>query len=203
MFAKLTLPMLVLCAVAFGGCVTIPVQFKVGDQVFNTKDEALAQQKTLHAAYLADIMPLNKPVAGNALLVCASKELLYNKDIKYTSGNRSLVSQVQKDWLVEHSMIDNEFLVSAMKKRGVFNNVDFQRSATPEETDIGQYDCLIYNRYIAEGVSQWYVRTKHDPIPKPWDWGLTASDIGSVRIIKFCDSIVPYIMGDSRNQDRR
>lgn len=203
MFAKLTLPMLVLCAVAFGGCVTIPGQFKVDDQVFNTKEDALKHQKTLYAAYLADIVPLAKPVSGNALLVFASKELLYNKGIKYTSGNRSLVSQVQKDYLVEHSIIDNEFFVSAMKKRGVFNNVDFQRSATPEETDIGQYDCLIYYRYIAEGVSQWYVRTKRDPIPKPWDWGLIASDIGSVRIIKICDSIVPYIVGDSRNQDKR
>lgn len=145
------------------------------------------------------ISPLSKPLKARALVVVPSRSLLEAKlkgPDKPSWKRLKRITEfysVSTFWsrrgiplLIPNAFLDNktnEFILTGMekeweamgeavKKRGIFDKVEIQRSDTPNRVPLDDHDSIFY---VSSNLRQWFMVTKNQTAPEPVyiDWSKT------------------------------
>jgi len=145
------------------GCVTT---YKVGKKSFGTRaaaEEELAMQIN---QTLEGITPTTSPVGGSALVAIPTLEHIEQHGIKFT-GNRAVISRNQIDFLKYAQMSARESMVTALKKRQIFDSVTLVHNDAPQFTSLADYDYFIYLYNPSPESAQWYIKSWQSETAEP------------------------------------
>ncbi len=160
---KVSCIILLVIFLPLSGCLTQDF-FTVDGVKYRSKVEALGQAAQNNTNLLAGIYPTNNPIEASALFAVNTMRRIEDTVIVYTP-NKESTKRVHIDFLSEYYFNTYKAMYEALVKRGVFTRVDFVANNSPENTDIGNYDYLIYLYNPNPQSAQWFIdgRTLSQP----------------------------------------
>ncbi|MGD0651860.1 MAG: hypothetical protein ABSA97_12100 [Verrucomicrobiia bacterium] len=154
---------LALAAAVLAGCTTRTYLYE-GRQYRSAAGALEAQQRTAEAM-LNEIPAIPQPVRAKALVVVPRRDRIFSDAVVLT-GNAARLSKEQVEFVITSIEAAQRFQYEALKKRNLFETVEFQQTESPEATKFNGYDYLIY-LYAQHLQLQWYMKGANWPAPRP------------------------------------
>lgn len=151
---------------------------------YSNPEKWLAAQRTYYDGQIEKIPALPKPVAqramvvvpGHGLIMSIWEEQAFNNTLRSTGIDRKTLKKlnprnlqvriVKGSW--ESTDMFWDHIADTVKKRGLFEDVQVQRSDKPEDLPGGDYDAILY---ISSNLQQWLmkVKSKTESVPVFFD----------------------------------
>jgi len=135
------------------GCSTC--KYNLGNETFSTAHEALQKQTQMQAQVLSEITSIDNPIHGTALILIPS-DVEIKKNYIRISGNASLISNEQIDYLIAVNRNNFQFISDTILKRCVFDRGTVEKhNGNPASLPIGNSDYLIF-----ADLDGWFLKGK-------------------------------------------
>lgn len=180
---------------AIAGCGPT-VQYKVGDQVFSSREEAMQRIDQVNNDVLASIPPTERPVHGTVTVAVPTLEQIKDKGVKWT-GSTAQINQATMAEMVDYTGVTIlkalQFMGSAIERRGIFDRVSRTEDPMPENLQADTCDFLIYYYLVNPEVQGWYVKGKGLSEPKPLILE-TGKALGVPRTVAWLDNLESVVL---------
>ena len=155
----------------------------------------LAAQRTYYDGLIEKIPALPRPLAkralvilpGHGLIMGITEEQAYSYMLKRYGLTRDMLKKMNRRNLQvrvkEESFQSSDMFwdsaANAVKKRGLFEEVQVERSDKPESLPAGDYDAIIY---ISSNLEQWLMKIKSKTEPVPVYLDKSKTDLFELRL---------------------
>ncbi|MBN1361069.1 MAG: hypothetical protein JW993_10770 [Sedimentisphaerales bacterium] len=146
----------VLSLVVFGCFSCGEPKYLIGNKIYSGR-EFVAQRRQEHDLVLSLIVPTDTPVGGSLVVIIPTDEL-----IARTFGSAKLrgAAEARTGRLnVPYEIVKDQFetMIEAVRKRGIFENVEWRTSTDPEQEPFETDFALIYP---ARKEAEWLLRNR-------------------------------------------
>ena len=188
--AGICLSMLLVAA----GCAEPKIQFLVGNEVYDTADQALDRVERMHLQVLSEIPPLPGPTHATAAVVVPTAQRIRRTSLSLSDD----VTKEQVEYLIRYTQETNRGMYRAVMARRLFEHLELIEADEPESHTSDALDYILYYNNPSPGLGAWYLRSCKDGSVRliPMD---SSQAVGAARTLAWLNAIEETVRAGLRS----